>query len=473
MPFNNLQYVLLLLAVALLSRVIPSKLKTSYALICSLLFIAWINVSFLYCILAIIFASYLGGLAVGNSAGFQRKIIFAFSIGISLSFLLVFKYTETLIGQYYSLASMFDRSVSKIELNLLLPIGISYYVFQSIGYMVEVYLKNEEAETNFINFALFLSFMPKLMAGPIERSHSFLPQIRNYKNNKLSSIHDGLFLIFQGAIKKLIIADWLTDITSPIYSDVSSYSGAFVVIISFLFVFQVYTDLSGYTDIALGAGKLFGFQLTDNFNKPFHATSVADFWRRWHISLSSWVADYVYRPLSLFLTVQKGWNIFGIMVALLLSFALIGLWHGEKMTYLVFGLIQAAAIGVELVTKPLRKYFHVPQINMPGNIWVLSVFAFSCTFFAADSMDHAYSILHQMGTWGNMEETIQFVEVKAPQLSIVVVFAILNEMVFRQSFIQKFKIQSATAKLTLFSILAILILMCSAIEQTPFIYQRF
>ncbi len=477
MPFNTLQYIFLLLLTALVSRVFPFHIKVPFILLCSLLFIAWINPFFLACIFGVSLISFGGAWAMSFTKKALRNLIYALCMVVTTGILLFFKYPETILGQYESWSSLFmDHSLS-IDMQILLPIGISYYVFQSLGYLTEVYLGTEKPTTNFVHYLLFLSFMPKLLAGPVERSNSFLPQLVDQNENRKLSIHKGVMRMVQGTFKKIIIADGLETITSPVFHHVESFSGLLVIVISILFVVQVYMDLSGYTDLAIGAGLIFGFKLTENFNRPFRATSIADFWRRWHISLSSWVSDYVYRPISLYLTVKMGWKWMGIVLSLFISFALIGIWHGEKITFLYFGLIQGVAIGIERIARFLLRsngaLINTKLSSLLGNAWVLMVFTFSCTFFVTDSMEHVTSILSQMFLYRNDLQSFSYIADNTGQLVVILVFILMNAITFQPAFGLWYEKQQGVLKWSGYLLFAALTVLFASVEQVPFIYQRY
>jgi D-alanyl-lipoteichoic acid acyltransferase DltB (MBOAT superfamily) len=236
-------------------------------------------------------------------------------------------------------------------LSILLPLGISFYVFQVIGYNLEIYWENAKPEQHLGHFAAYVMFFPKLISGPIERAHLFLPQIKSEKRFNYDYIKSGLQLILWGLFKKLVIADRIDPVTNLIFNNVDDYHGLSLIIGIGLYIVQLYADFSGYTDIALGLARTLGYKLTDNFNRPFQATSISDFWRRWHITLSSWVLDYIYTPVA---ASKRGWGKYGTIYALIITFTILGFWHGASWNFVIYGFLHALAVSYEFLTKKIR-----------------------------------------------------------------------------------------------------------------------
>ncbi|MEO6814428.1 MAG: MBOAT family O-acyltransferase [Ginsengibacter sp.] len=259
-------------------------------------------------------------------------------------------------------------------LDIALPIGLSYYIFQTIGYISDIYRGSIKAERNFFNFSLFTLYFPKLLVGPIERANHFLPQLAKKIYFDKENIIEGAKRIAWGLFKKLVVADRISLYQSVVMVNSQEQSGSTLFFATVLYTFQVYADFSGYTDIALGTARMFGFDLMENFKRPLLAKNMGDFWRRWHISLSSWVNDYIFNPIALN---RRNWGKWGVFYALLISFIVIGIWHGASWNYVVFGLLQAIALIYETVTKKARKKVarRMPT-SLYNNLSIIATFSY-------------------------------------------------------------------------------------------------
>lgn len=260
-----------------------------------------------------------------------KKLCVACSLIINLGILFFFKYYNFAMDFVSAAAGRFNIAISAPVFDVLLPVGISFYIFQALGYTIDIY-RGGKAEKNFLRYALFVSFFPQLVAGPIERSENLLKQLREGHDFSFERMKDGLLLMLWGYFMKLVIADRIAIFVDAVYGDMDKYGGLYIVIASVLFAFQIYCDFAGYSTIASGAARIMGFQLMENFNCPYFSRSVGEFWRRWHISLSSWFRDYLYIPLG---GSRRGRG--RALINLLSVFLASGLWHGADLTYLAWG----------------------------------------------------------------------------------------------------------------------------------------
>jgi D-alanyl-lipoteichoic acid acyltransferase DltB (MBOAT superfamily) len=279
-------------------------------------------------------------------------------------------------------------------LKLLLPIGISFYTFKVLSYLIDVYRGERNAERHLGLFAVFVAFFPQLAAGPIDRSKDLLPQFSEKHEIDYHRITDGLKLIAWGLFKKIIIADRIAVYVDQIFKYPDQYVGAPALLASVFFTIQVYCDFSGYSDIAIGSAQILGFRLMQNFDRPYHAKSVSEFWRRWHISLSTWLRDYIYNPL---LISTRDWGLKAIIFSLLISFLACGLWHGADWTFIIFGLLHGLVLSLEVVTKKGRKKLKkiVPAI-IYDNVCMVLTFSFVCftfIFFRSNTVSDAFIIM--------------------------------------------------------------------------------
>lgn len=252
---------------------------------------------YLVVILLSTFITWLSGVVIERTAS-KKGLLLTVSLVINFGMLFFFKYVPFLGESVSSLFALFKMPWSIPDLSIFLPLGISFYTFQAAGYTIDVYRGVVRAERNLLTYALFISFFPKLLAGPIERANDLLPQFLKRHTPDFRVIADGLKLMAWGMFKKVVIADRLSLIVNPVFNNPTDYRGVPFVMATVFYTIQIYCDFSGYTDIALGSAQMMGIRLTDNFNRPYSATSIADFWRRWHISLSSWLRDYVYISLG-------------------------------------------------------------------------------------------------------------------------------------------------------------------------------
>jgi len=279
----------------------------------------------------------------------------------------------------------------------MLPIGISYYTFQCIGYIYRVYKGLEAPEKRYDVFTIYTLFFPKLLSGPIEKSNTFLPQLRENKTWQKENITSGLQLLLFGFFKKLAVADTLGLLINGFYGNMSEHSGLIIILVYLLQPVYIYFDFSGYTDIALGSAKLLGYNLTDNFNRPFFSQNVSGFWRRWHISLTTWCNDFVFKIV---LFKKRKWKDWGAMYAVFLTFLLIGIWHGPRWNFIILGILQGIAINYEFFTKRARLKFakKLPQgfVVFASRIITYLFFAFSLIFFYAPEFDQATYFIRNM-----------------------------------------------------------------------------
>jgi D-alanyl-lipoteichoic acid acyltransferase DltB (MBOAT superfamily) len=331
----------------------------------------------------------------------HRKFYLFLSLASNLGILFFFKYSEFFFNSIQSLTSIIQIDYTPADFGLLLPVGISFYTFQTLSYTINVYRGVQKPEHNLLMFALYVSFFPQLVAGPIERSERLLPQFFVKHSIDYDRITDGLKLIAWGFFKKVVVADRLAAIVNLVYNDPTEFSGVPLLIATYFFAFQIYCDFSGYSDIAIGAAKVMGYNLMENFRQPYFAKSIADFWRRWHISLSTWFRDYVYIPL--------GGNRLGdsrLYFNLLVVFVVSGLWHGANWTFVVWGALHGMLMVVSIVvSKVLNKSF-LNRLLERQSLWISSIKIFATfhlvlltwVFFRADTLSDAIYILRNIFT---------------------------------------------------------------------------
>lgn len=322
---------------------------------------------------------------------FKTRMILAATIIICFGFLVYFKYANFIIDNLNFIIKHTGKTKEFTALDVILPIGISFYVLQATGYVIDVYRGIVHAERNFLRYALFVSFFPLLISGPIERSINILPQFKNPNELTGMRFREGIILILVGIWEKVLIADNIALIIDPIFSEYSSYSGSTLVIAVVLFGIQIYCDFSGYSCIAIGCAKLLGIDIMNNFNTPYLATSVSDFWRRWHISLTSWFRDYLYIPMG---GSRKGKV--RTYINTLVVFFVSGLWHGASWNYIVWGTFN----GFMLVVSKARKQFFPYKATKTSKVDILGkrigtflLIDFAWLFFKVQSVRKCFDIV--------------------------------------------------------------------------------
>lgn len=401
MLFNSVHFVLFFPLVVGLYFTIPHRFRWILLLSASYYFYMCWNPKYVLLIFASTVVAYFAAILMEKEQ--YRRIAVVAAIGFNLGLLFIFKYFNFFSDSVLTLLNQVNIFYEAPTFKLLLPVGISFYTFQLLSYSIDVYKGNKKAERHFGIFALYVSFFPQLAAGPIERSTTLLPQFFEKHDFEYQRVVDGLKLMAWGFIKKLVIADRLASIVDVVYNNPTDHTGVALLVASFFFCFQAYCDFSGYSDIAIGSAQVMGFQLMQNFNRPFHARSVSEFWRRWHISLSTWVKDYMFAPLTIHL---RNWGLWGSLVSLVSTFTIIGLWHGASWHYVVFGLLHGGAISLEVLTKKQTKSFRRKFLNiLPEFVYdalcLVSTFvfvAFTLIIFRANTVSDAIYIVSHLFT---------------------------------------------------------------------------
>lgn len=330
-----------------------------------------------------------------------RRRWFWLSVTINLGFLGIFKYYNFFIESFSNLLTPFGLRADLGTLSIILPVGISFYTFHGLSYVIDIYKKRIAAETNFVDYALFVSFFPLLVAGPIERATHLLPQLKRERQFKYHRAVDGLRQILWGLFKKIVIADNCASYVNMVFANSDQHTGSTLLLGAFFFAFQIYGDFSGYSDIALGTARLFGIELIQNFSFPYFSRDIAEFWRRWHISLSTWFRDYLYIPLGgskggMWMKVRNTFIIFIVS----------GFWHGANWTFVVWGTLNAIYFLPLLLTNQNRTNLgtvaqgrSLPSIREAGAM--LSTFGLTCVawiFFRADNIDHAIRYVSEIAS---------------------------------------------------------------------------
>jgi alginate O-acetyltransferase complex protein AlgI len=402
MLFNSVEFLIFFPLVVVLYFLVPLRLRIPLLVGASYYFyMSWRPEYIILIIVSTLIDFYIGR-KIGHEIKDQtRKIYLFISLATNLGILFFFKYFIFFNDNFRSLLHFVNINYAPTEFNLLLPVGISFYTFQTLSYTINVYRGEQNPEHNLIKFALYVSFFPQLVAGPIERSDRLLPQFDNKHSIDYYRITDGLKLMTWGFFKKLVIADRLAAIVNNVYADPTSFSGIPLLLATYFFAFQIYCDFSGYSDIAIGAARVMGYDLMENFRQPYFAKSIADFWRRWHISLSTWFRDYVYIPL--------GGNRLGdgrMFFNLLVVFVVSGLWHGSSWTFVMWGAIHGilmigSIFGLQLLNQVFPNRLRERKSAIVTCIKIFATFhlvLLSWVFFRANTMSDAFYIIRTIFT---------------------------------------------------------------------------
>ncbi len=341
--------------------------------------------------------TYLCGLQVERCADNVRKkkSILTVSLVLNFAILFLFKYYNFINESVFSLLSTLGIGWHVPNLDILLPVGISFYTFQAVGYSIDVYRGSIKAERNFLIYALFVSYFPLLVAGPIERAKNLLPQFHEEHRFRYANVSEGAKMMVWGFFMKLCVADVLAEYVDAVYNNVPRHSGSSLILATLFFTFQIYCDFAGYSNIAIGAAKVMGFNAMQNFNRPYFSLHVKEFWRRWHISLSSWFADYVYIPLG-GNRVRYGRHLLNLMITFLVS----GIWHGANWTFVLWGALHGM---YQVLGNLFRKYIYNPQYRsgwsrLCSTLFCFVLVSFAWLFFRANTVQEAFLIIEKMFT---------------------------------------------------------------------------
>jgi alginate O-acetyltransferase complex protein AlgI len=434
MLFNSLEFAIFFPVVAFLYFLLPYRFRTPLLLASSCIFyMAFIPVYILILFVTILI-DYVGAIWLERTEGRMRKAILWVSIASTCLVLFVFKYFYFFTDNFIAIAGFLGWQFHNPTLNIILPIGLSFHTFQSLSYVVEVYFRRQKVDRNLMTYATYVMFFPQLVAGPIERPQNLLHQFYEHHAFDYDRITSGLKRIAWGFFKKLVIADRLALYVNDVYAAPGHFNGLQLTLATVFFAYQIYCDFSGYSDIAIGSARVLGFRLMENFKTPYYATSISEFWRRWHISLSTWFRDYLYVPLG-GSRVGKARRYFN----LLLTFGVSGLWHGANWTYVIWGLLNGFYLVLGVATEGLRNRFWgllgIAERGIPRfGIRLICTFLLTCfawVVFRARTVPDAWHILTHFGTGWNFGEirTEQFLMRQMPVAIASIAFLELVQFV--------------------------------------------
>ena len=469
MLFNSLQFIFFFIVVTLAYYSLPHRGRIWILLLASCYFYAVFKPIYILILFVTIIVDYFAGIWIANNTGSKRKWILVLSLVSNIGFLAYFKYYNFFIENLNNTLFNFGSNAHFDLLDILLPIGLSFHTFQAMSYTIEVYRGNQKAEKDFSIYALYVMFYPQLVAGPIERPQNLLWQFHTYFKYNFENIKAGLMRIAWGMFKKVVIADRLAMLVDYSYDNPLDHNGLTLLVATIFFTFQIYCDFSGYSDIAIGTARVMGFKLMENFDAPYSSTSISEFWRRWHISLSGWFRDYLYIPLggNRVREYRKYFNLFFV-------FMMSGLWHGAAWTYIVWGALH----GIYLVFAQLRdKYLPFSLSKSPNapftkfiNLTITFILVmFTWVFFRAKGMSNAKIIFKKIFSFSSYDA------IATPFYFNEMIFCwvLIVILLLKDKFLRNISTQNTTKFYISFSILIILCYFFGVFTSNQFIYFQF
>ncbi|MBN2342639.1 MAG: MBOAT family protein [Deltaproteobacteria bacterium] len=471
MAFNSIQYAILFLIAFggfwLLGE--RPRLRILFLLAASYVFYAsWNPVYLGLIVLSSSLDFVIGGTIHRTNSAMRRKLLLATSLVINLGILCTFKYFNFFAREFTALMGVFDVQVTPWKLEVLLPVGISFYTFQSLSYTIDIYKKELEPAKWFFQYLLFVAFFPQLVAGPIVRAKKLLPQFWHAPRVSNDEGSRAIFLIAFGLVKKVVIADYIGGhLVDPVFSNPQMYSGIETLAASYGYAFQIYADFSAYSDIAIGSAALLGFEIPINFNAPYRATDLRDFWQRWHISLSSWLRDYLYIPMG---GSKKGTGrtYFNLMATMVIG----GLWHGASLTFVFWGAIHGLALVLTRVIQRLKLTAAIPPriAKLTGIVLTFHVVCAAWIFFRSPDFETALLMFKTIATGG-----IGIANMAFPALAVLLAAVCIHQM--PENWMEQAKKQFARIPAIVQAALVIgMIIAADKLAQTdvaPFIYFQF
>ena len=472
MVFNSIEFVIFLPIVVLLFYLLPQKARWLMLLAASCVFYMWFVPKYILILLVTIIIDYSAGILMEKHADEpkKKKTFLVISVVSTLLVLFIFKYLGFINDNFVWLCQKLGLDV-RTSVNIILPIGLSFHTFQSMSYVIEVYRGNQKAERHFGYYSLYVMFFPQLVTGPIERPGNLLRQLHEYKDFRYENISKGMRLILFGLFIKMVVADHLGAYVDEVYANPAEYNSWSVMLAMAFYSFQIYCDFFGYSTIALGSAKLMGFDISDNFRTPYLAKNIAEFWHRWHISLSTWFRDYVYFPLG-GSRVKFGRWAFNILVVFVLS----GIWHGAAWTFLFWGFAHGL---LHILEKALRNRFPYKE---PNSKWLgisLDALRIAKTFVLVT----LFWVMFRATDFANMRDIFvaavsnfgggQSLAVKPEVWLYLALFILSDLLLFNTRFDAWCEGKPMVVRWLIYALLIFLVIACSSVNSFPFIYFQF
>lgn len=487
MDLYSLQYFVFLCIVVCAYYLAPQRFRWAVLLVASYFFYGSFKTLYVLLLVFSTITAYLAALLIEKRRDpTGKRIILLAGCVCNLGLLFLFKYYNFFSRSITRLLAIQPVVHTNFLLHLVVPVGISFYVFQIVSYIADVYHGKQKAEGHIGKFALYVAFFPKLLAGPIERAQQFLPQLRHHSSWDWERVTNGFKLMVWGLFKKVVVADRLGVYVDAVYTNPAAWEGPNLALSIVLYSFQIYYDFSGYTDIAIGISQVFGLRLAENFNRPYTARSVAEFWRRWHISFSTWLRDYLYIPLGGNRVVPAR-----LYINLMIVFLICGLWHGANWTFVEWGMIHGLYLVIGLATKETRSKMvsfigltRLPRLHRGlQTVTTFILISLAWVFFRADSLyDAVYVVSHLHTGWGALfdgEALTQIVFFGKPRAQLVIALAslafvwLIHALEDHENMRHLFRAKPYLLRWTVYYILLLSVLLLSAPSAQRFIYFQF
>lgn len=476
MIFNSFQFAIFIIIVYALYLGFSHKLQNRMLLVASYIFYGAWDWRFLSLLFISTIVDHICGLKIHESSDPKKRRLFLWiSVITNMTILGFFKYFNFFGQSLQSLLNYFGIPVQLHFLNIILPVGVSFYTFQEMSYVIDIYRRQLVPAKSILDFALFVTFFPQLVAGPIERASHLLPQVLSERKVKLNEFYQGCYLIFWGLFLKIFVADNLAKIVDPVFISGPPYNGVDVLISVYAFSFQIFCDFAGYSEIAIGLGKIMGFDIMVNFNLPYFATNPREFWKRWHISLSTWLRDYLYKPL--------GGNKKGPLNTyrnLAITMFLGGLWHGAAWTFVIWGIYQGALLIIHRLAEPALKKIPEPGSIFGKRLWFIlrMVFFFNLIclgwlVFRAKSMSQVFSMLHSLIFNFHFIPDAGLERIALKMAFYLWILAIMQLLQYRTNDRMVVFRWPKLARYAFYSIILLLMMVFGVLGQNQFIYFQF
>ncbi len=476
MAFNSFIYIFFLIIVIPLYYLIPDRYRNIFLLSISYIFYAYSDVRFIGLLLVITITTFVSGRKIYESKErSSKKIYLIIALIINLSILGVFKYFNFFIDSTSNLLSAFGYNLDYVHLKLILPLGISFYTFQALTYVFDIYYQTLIPTKSFINFSLFVAFFPTLTAGPIERAKRLIPQFEKKIKFSKDNFKEGITLISMGMFRKVLIGDTCGRIVDHIFATPNYFLSIELIMAVLLYSLQIYNDFAGYSDIARGTAKLLGIDIMDNFNQPYFSKSIAEFWRRWHISLSNWLRDYLFIPLQLKYRKLKKW---GNVLAISITFLLCGLWHGASWTFVFWGFLHGLFMSFSVIVNKQRQLvykkfdlLYSKPFEYAKVFFTFILLSMSWIFFRANSFNEAFYFFQHIFIWNGTEFTLRIILIISTFYLVTFFIDFLEQHYRTHSFLLKLNNNFRYAFLLVNWVIILMYLFTS--KQLPFVYSKF
>ncbi len=475
MIFNSLEFILFFPIVVVLYFSVPHKLRLYLLLTVSYIFYMWWNPLYIVLIIISTISDYFISRNIYTTKPkLQRKMLLVFSVFINILILFSFKYADFFVQNINWGLNILGTHQKIPYLNLILPVGISFYTFQTMSYTIDVYRKRIKPENNIFKLALYVSFFPQLVAGPIERAERLLPQLSKKQILDFDRISYGLKLMLWGFFLKVVVADNLMGVVNIVFDNPNSYKGINIIIAVVFFTFQLYCDFAGYSNIAIGAANILGIKIMRNFKQPYLAISINNFWRRWHISLSSWFKDYIY--------ISLGGNKVSLIkwaAIILITFVISGFWHGAKWTFIIWGAIHGCVYLFEkLIKNRLQKIPKLLSFLQKNKaiiflriIITFSIVAFALIFFRAQNFDYAIAIIKNIAKF---DINLSFDHKTMLICTLLILFVMLVQLIETKiDIVEYISNKHLLIRYSVYYILLFLLIGLGNWQNTEFIYFQF